>query len=200
MKHKSSEREKSLVVGLGNPGAEFQDTPHNIGWQVVENYADGCGSPFKRDKFVHGKVAKTLKSGQDVFSLLPETYMNRVGLAVKSALQHWKIGINGLLVVQDDSDIPLGKIKFSFDQNSGGHKGVESIIRALGNKSFARLKIGIRPSRLPQGGKRHVKAEDFILRKMDAGSRKSITYKAKEAVRCWIAEGTTMAMNRYNRN
>ncbi|MBM3256497.1 MAG: aminoacyl-tRNA hydrolase [Candidatus Moranbacteria bacterium] len=198
MQHKKTEEKRYLVVGLGNPGKEFQNTPHNIGRQTIFFLAQQEAVLLKKSEKAYGLIGKYANSDRETFLLLPETFMNKSGLALKSALSYYKIRPMNLLVVQDDSDMELGKIKISFDQNSGGHRGIASIIQSLGSKKFARLKIGIRPVYCPQGGKRHTKAEKFIMRKMTAKTQDTITKIAKEAVKSWIVEGTAGTMNKYN--
>lgn len=191
-------QKKYLIVGLGNPGEGFQNTPHNIGWKTVEALAKERDCNFKNNKNILGKFCHFSKNEEVVYLLLPETYMNRSGFSVKTALQYWRITINQLLVVQDDSDMPLGKIKFSFDQSFGGHKGIQSITTALGSQKFTRLKIGVRPPHLPQGGKKHVKAEKFILSKLPADKENTIANIGKEAISYWTDEGLAKAMSKYN--
>lgn len=191
--------DKYLIVGLGNPDLEFKNTPHNVGFSAVEKIAEEQNASWKKTKAIFGSIAKFPLENKEIVLLKPGTYMNRSGLAARSAFRYWDIDINNLLVVQDDSDMHLGKIKFSSNQSSGGHKGLESIITALGSQKFARLKIGVRPPHLLQGGKKHVKAERFILKKLPADQERSVTGLAKEAIICWIAEGIERAMNKYNK-
>lgn len=193
-------QDKYLIVGLGNSGQEFVGTPHNIGWRVVEALAKEYDCHFKNNKAIAGKFCQFDYAEQKIFLLLPETYMNKSGLSVKSALQYWEIGINDLLVVQDDSDIHLEKIKLGFDQSSGGHKGLQSIITTLGSQKFARLKIGVRPPQLAQSGKKYVKAEKFILKKLPPNHEGEIVNLAKEAVFSWVDVGLAKTMSKYNKS
>lgn len=189
---------KFLIVGLGNPGKEFENTPHNIGWQVVFSVAAEHKVNFEQSKKLFGQYAKTVVSKDEAILVMPTAYMNKSGLAVKNALKWWKIPLRNLLVVHDDSDQFLGKLKIRFDQSAGGHKGVESIIQALGSQQFSRLKLGIRPQNLPQGGKKHVKAEKFILRPLPENAQLEISKLGQAAVNDWIKNGLAYAMNKYN--
>jgi len=198
MNHEKKQLKKYLIVGLGNPGKEFQDTPHNVGWVVISDIAGEQNITLEQTKPLFGEMAKFDKGKTEVILLLPTTYMNKSGLAVKSALKWWKVPLRNLLVVQDDSDLILGRLKIGYNQSAGGHKGVESIIQALKSQEFARLRLGIRPQSLPQGGKKHVKAEKFILRRLPDNWQKDIAKTAKEAAYYWLEEGLGKAMSKYN--
>lgn len=187
-----------LIVGLGNPESEFNNTPHNIGFRVVDTIAKELNLNWKKVKFANGEAIKTVFQDDDVVLLKPATYMNKSGLCVISALKYWKVNINNLIVVQDDSDIELGRLKIGYNQNSGGHKGLESIIKSLKTKQFARLKIGIRPIDFPQGGKTHIKAEKFVLRKYPEEELNNIAQKGKEAILFWLKNGLEKTMSVYN--
>ena len=198
MKHETKDNKKYLIVGLGNPGKEFENTPHNIGWHVILGLAAEFGADFEPSSKMYGDFAKARIADQEVIMLKPTTYMNRSGLAVRNAIGFWKISINNLLVIQDDSDMELGRLKLVFNQSSAGHKGLDSIIRSMGNQKFARLKIGVRPKNLPQGGKKHVKAERFILRPLSEKIQNDISKLGKEVVENWIKNGLSDTINKYN--
>jgi len=196
MKHQKAT--KFLIVGLGNPDPEYANTLHNVGYNTVNHIAQKQGTAWKNSKAVWSEMAKFDINGGEVILLKPVTYMNKSGLAVASALKFWKIGLGNLLVVQDDSDQALGRMKIGFDQSSGGHKGLDSIIQAVGGKKFARLKIGVRPDGLPQGGKRHVKAEKFILRPYPQELLDKIAQTGAEAALYWFDNGLSKTMSKYN--
>ena len=125
--------------------------------------------------------------------------MNKSGLAVKNALRFWKIDPNNLLVIQDDSDIELGRLKISFGQSHGGHKGLASIIQALESSQFSRLKIGARPEFLKRNvAGKHVKAEKFILRSFPKKWQEIVSAEGKEAVYLWLESSLAKAMSKYN--
>ncbi len=175
-----------LIVGLGNPGREYVNTPHNVGRLVADSLVEKYEQNLKKMLAVQSKISKFSLNDQAIILLLPETFMNKSGLAVKKALQYWKIKVANLLVVQDDSDMPIGRIKLVNDQSAGGHRGIESIIQALGHQKFTRLKIGIRPAHLPQGGENHVKAEQFILRPMSLDILDQIAKPAVKEIENWL--------------
>lgn len=187
-----------LVVGLGNPGKEYQNTPHNIGWQVILSFAAKYKINFEQSKKLFGQFAKIAIDKDEVILLMPTTYMNKSGIAVMGALRWWKIPLRNLLVIHDDSDQTLGKLKVGFNQGAGGHKGVASIVQALGSKQFTRLKLGIRPKNMPQGGKRHVKAEKFVLRPWPESTQSEISQLGQDVVANWINHGLSNTMNKYN--
>lgn len=146
-----------LVVGLGNPSGEFQNTYHNAGQKFTDYLAAKHGTPLWKNKrtFKYSKL-----DGVYIASLL--VFMNESGRAVQEALKFFKLRPRQVLTAHDDSDIKLGSFKISFGQSSAGHKGVESIINCLGSKNFWRLRLGIRP---PQE-KRRLKAGGFVLKKI----------------------------------
>jgi len=135
-----------LIVGLGNPGEEFNVTPHNIGFAVLDRIVKEREGHWKKVKSVFGEAFSFESAVGNIILLKPQTYMNKSGLAVRSALRFWKIGLENLVVVQDDADIEIGRLKIGYDQSSGGHKGLESIIQALGSQKFSRIRLGVRPS------------------------------------------------------
>jgi len=192
------EKVKFLVVGLGNPDQEYAQTLHNVGYNTVDRVAKNQGITWKKYKAIQGETAKFAADQGEVFLLKPLTYMNKSGLAVRSALKFWKVEMGHLLIVQDDSDLAMGNLKIGFDQSSGGHKGLNSIIQALGGQKFARIKIGVRPNELSQGGKHHVKAEKFILLAYPQELLENIAQTGAEAVSCWLENGLAKTMNKYN--
>ncbi|ADU96271.1 aminoacyl-tRNA hydrolase [Thermovibrio ammonificans] len=136
-----------LVVGLGNPGREYEKTRHNVGWMVLDRLADKLGVSLNREKF-KGLYGEYRGENGKVILLKPLTYMNRSGESVSQFLRYFKIAPEEMVVVYDDLDLPLGKLRLKPKGSSGGHRGVESIIRELGTSNFPRLKVGIgRPAR-----------------------------------------------------
>jgi len=136
-----------LIVGLGNPGREYEKTRHNVGWWVLDRVAERLGVEISREKFnaLYGELR--LPEGKAVL-LKPLTYMNRSGEAVGQFARFFKVEPQEILVIYDDLDLPLGTLRLRLKGSSGGHRGVESIIQALGTKDFPRLRVGIgRPER-----------------------------------------------------
>lgn len=138
-----------LVVGLGNPGKEYDNTRHNFGFMVVEKFG-----PFRFDKTFNALVNKNAS----VIFALPQTFMNESGLAVQKISDFFKIGPDDLWVIHDDIDLPLGEVRMSQGQSSAGHKGVESIISSLGTQDFHRLRLGIMSA-----SKGMIPTEKFVL-------------------------------------
>lgn len=175
-----------LVVGLGNPGAEYEKTRHNAGFIVVDF------------------VEKTLeKENNKIKFLKPDTFMNNSGRAV-SPLVKTKKDLADLIVVYDDIDIPLGKIKISFNRSSGGHNGVESIINHVKSQEFLRIRIGICPT-TPTGKNKKPKGEDKVLKfllgefkKDELDELKKVSKKVAEAIEIIYTESSQKAMTLYN--
>ena len=194
-----------VVVGLGNPGEEYSRTRHNAGRMAVEQLAKSIGlSEWKEDKKKKYTVSRGALGKELVVALLPDTYMNKSGSAVTPFVKSVKAA-EKMIVAYDDLDLPLGTIKLSFDRGSGGHKGVESVMRAVKTKKFARVRIGVSPStasgkmRKPSGEKDVLK---FILEKFKAAEEpelKRVFKRASEAIEAIIERGPLMAMNEFNR-
>lgn len=175
----------TLIIGLGNPGKEYEKTYHNAGFLALQHLARDAGKNWKRgaDSWEYLKLGKSIL-------VRPLTFMNNSGQAVKSALAYFKVLPQNLLVIHDDSDLPLGKYKLVFGRGSAGHKGVESIQKALKTKEFSRLRLGIRPEvkgvGLPPEGRRE-KAETFVLKKMSSADLKKL-YGALEETKLNLTE------------
>ncbi|MEO2082452.1 MAG: aminoacyl-tRNA hydrolase [Desulfurobacteriaceae bacterium] len=136
-----------LVVGLGNPGREYERTRHNVGWMVLDRVSERLGIPISRKKF-RGIYGELSVNGRKIFLLKPLTYMNRSGESVAEFVRFYKIKPEEVMVVYDDLDLPLGKLRLRLKGSSGGHRGVESVEKSLGTREFPRLRIGIgRPER-----------------------------------------------------
>lgn len=193
-----------VIVGLGNSGKEYEKTRHNAGRMVVERFGAREGFPeFVFKKGANALVSDGVVAGEKVTLVLPETMMNRSGVSV-SALVKSVSGARKLLVVHDELDMPLGTLKMVFGRNSGGHKGVESIMRAIKTKNFARLRVGISGSgkkhqaKKPRGEEKVVKhvigkfkpAEDAVLKK--------VLKKSMDATHTFIVEGIEKATMQAN--
>lgn len=136
-----------LVVGLGNPGAKYEGTRHNIGFEVVQALTGAAGIRFTKKAFSSLSVKENYK-GREVLFLLPQTYMNRSGEAVREAIAFYRISPKDLVVVHDDLDLALGRVKVDFNAGAAGHRGVGSITEMIGTKEFNRIRIGIgKPAR-----------------------------------------------------
>ena len=184
-----------LVVGLGNPGAKYRMTRHNVGYMVLAEIAQKFPGNKPQSKF-HGNLVDVRETGAETILLLaPTTYMNRSGLCVGEAAGFYKILPSDVLVVCDDLNLPLCRLRFRNEGSSGGQKGLADIIRALGTEKVPRLRIGIGS---PPG---RMDAADFVLMNFTEKERPEmdVTLKhAADAVVCWWSRGINEAMNRYN--
>lgn len=191
-----------LIVGLGNPGEEYENTRHNIGWEVLELLS-------KDLEWEHSKNAKSwyahTKIGKEKVELLkPTTFMNKSGSAVAYASKKHKVKPENIIVVHDDMDLPLGKMRVVFGRGSGGHKGVESVKRAIKTNDFIRLRLGIAKS-TPKGVVKKPKGAEavqkFVLGKWTPAESEEVDRVKKsaiEALETLVKEGLTTAMNRFN--
>ena len=132
-----------LIVGLGNPGSEYAETRHNAGFWFCERLARELGTSFARESRYHGFVAKARVGGQDVWLLMPQTFMNRSGQAVQALAHFYRIDAAEMLVVHDELDIPSGQMRLKFGGGLGGHNGLKDITAHLGTQDYWRLRIGI---------------------------------------------------------
>lgn len=132
-----------IIAGLGNPGQKYDKTKHNTGFMIMDHYLDEKGLSLDKDKF-EGLWTKQKINGEDVILLEPQTYMNESGRSVSQVANFFKVDPEDILIIQDDMDMPIGKIRIRANGKSGGHNGIKSIIRDLGTEKFNRLKIGIR--------------------------------------------------------
>ena len=183
-----------LVVGLGNPGRRYQGTRHNVGFAVLAELAREFGSGAAKSKF-HGEIVEVSLDGQRALLLSPLTYMNRSGLSVQEAKGFYKIPDDHLLVLCDDLNLPVAKLRFRARGSSGGQKGLEDIVRRLGTEDFARLRIGIGSP--PEGWD----WADYVLSKFSKQEIPEVeeaVRKAARAVVVWAREGTEFCMNQYN--
>jgi PTH1 family peptidyl-tRNA hydrolase len=181
-----------IIVGIGNPGKKYSRTRHNVGFLVVEEIARRYEIDFReREKY---RIGTGSIDGMDVLLIEPLLYMNNSGIAVKDILNRFNISSENLIVIHDDLDMEIGKIRIRRKGSSGGHKGVESIIQNLSTKDFPRLKIGI-------GREGDVSSEDYVLskfRKNEIPLIKSAVEKASDAVTTILLKGLEKAMNRFN--
>jgi PTH1 family peptidyl-tRNA hydrolase len=183
-----------LVVGLGNPGRKYQGTRHNVGFDTLAELARRHGMGAAREQF-NAEVLEADLGGERALLMRPQTYMNRSGTSVVRARDFYKLGNDELLVVCDDFNLPLGKLRVRTKGTAGGQRGLEDIIRCLGTSEFARLRIGIGP--VPE----RWDPADFVLSKFTAEERAEIdvtTMRSADAVVCWAREGIATCMNRYN--
>lgn len=132
-----------LIVGLGNPGSKYDNTRHNIGFMAVDNIVKELNLKFTEDKTFKAYVTSGFMNGEKVYFIKPITFMNKSGIAVKALLTYFNIPIEDLIVIYDDLDMAVGKIRFRQKGSAGGHNGIKSIITHIGTQEFDRIKIGI---------------------------------------------------------
>jgi peptidyl-tRNA hydrolase, PTH1 family len=184
---------KYLIVGLGNIGAEYEDTRHNIGFDVVDALAAEFSAPWKTEHL--GQVANLRHKGRVFVLLKPSTYMNRSGKAVRYWLQQEKIEKSHLLVILDDLNLPLGKLRLRGKGSDGGHNGLKDIDQLTGGNNYARLRLGI-GNDFPKG-----RQADYVLSEWTAEERAALPEllkKAAEAAKAFGTIGLQHAMNQFN--
>lgn len=184
-----------LIVGLGNPGLEYRDTRHNIGFMVVDELARRFGVSFTEEKRWHGLVAKI--SG--AWLLKPQTYMNDSGRSARAVGQFYKVTPAETLAVYDDVDLPLGRVRMRLAGSAGGHNGIKSMIASLGTDAFPRLKLGIAAESGRPAGDRLVGHVLGKFREEELPSLNLIIQTAADALINALQSGLDAAMNRLNR-
>jgi PTH1 family peptidyl-tRNA hydrolase len=186
-----------LIIGLGNPGKDYIDSRHNIGFNLVRRLAKSQKIPLKKDSQSRSLSAEGTIAGQKVMLALPLTFMNLSGDAVRRLVLRYRVQPRNLLVVCDDLDLELGRIKIRPCGSCGGHRGLGSIIDSLGSSDFARLRIGIgRPTR-------NISARDYVLSAFGASEKKKLKETLKRSVDCcraWITQGIESCMNNFNKS
>jgi PTH1 family peptidyl-tRNA hydrolase len=184
-----------LVVGLGNPGREYEETRHNAGFLVLDYLAREEGLTFTRSKF-QALLARGSIAGTDVLLVKPLTYMNLSGLAVAGLLRWYKLDSRpDLLVVSDDLDLPLGRLRVRMRGSHGGQRGLLSIINELGSAEFTRLRLGIGRPGESEDAKEHVLS---TFDPQEEPMLDEVILAAADAVRTWLSQGPIETMNRFN--
>ena len=185
-----------LIAGLGNPGKRYAESRHNVGFRVIEELARRWGVDEARyDRHFEALVGQAQRAGEPVLLMQPQTYMNESGRSVAAAWRFYKLALSELLLVLDDLDLPVGRLRLRPGGSSGGHKGLTDVIRCLGSEDFARLRIGI--------GKVHPSATvEYVLSRFEPDEQPAIAAaitKAADAVEVWLRQGIDAAMNEFNR-
>lgn len=189
-----SQSNQFVVVGLGNPGQEYSQTRHNIGFMVIDELARRLNAPGFIKKF-RGQFSDVSISDQKVFLLKPETYMNLSGRSVGDLMTFYKVRPETqLLVISDDLDLPTGQLRVRKQGGPGGHNGLKSIIETLGTKTFARIRIGI--------GRGHGVTDHVLgkIKKSEQAEFDQAIERASEAVEVWVRDGINKVMNEFNRS
>ncbi|MGA3090233.1 MAG: aminoacyl-tRNA hydrolase [Terriglobales bacterium] len=185
-----------LIVGLGNPGIEYQFTPHNLGFRTIDRIASGLGIEV-RNRQCRALTARATVSGAVVVLAKPETYMNLSGQAVRELVGEHQVDVpRDLIVVYDELDLPLGAIRIRQRGSSAGHNGMESILNALGTDEFLRIRLGVAPERKVADGVQYLLSP---FRKAQEQSVDELLDRGAQAVEVILKEGPAAAMNRFNR-
>lgn len=185
-----------LIVGLGNPGIEYQFTPHNLGFLTVDRIANDVGIEV-RNRQCRALTARTTIAGEPVILAKPETYMNLSGLSVRELVAEHQVDVTrDLIVIYDELDLPLGTMRIRQRGSSAGHNGMESILAALNTDEFLRIRLGIAPDRKVGDGVKFVLTP---FRKAQETTVDEVLDTAAQAVEVIIKEGPAAAMNRFNR-
>lgn len=182
-----------IIAGLGNPGAEYRNTPHSIGFETVDAIAAKIGAEWETKSRFKCMMAKGRLGGADAILVKPLTYMNLSGEAVAPVVKYHNATNADLIVVQDDIDLPVGKVRIRKNGSCGGHNGIRNIIERLGTQDFVRLKLGV--------GKNKDNVIGHVLGKFDPASRAvmdKVVAKAVEIVEAIVAKGADKAMNDFN--
>lgn len=185
--------EIKMVVGLGNPGKEYVDTRHNIGFKVIESLAEVLKIEVKKKRF-SACLGTGEFAGKKLILLKPMRFMNCSGQVVATAAGFYKLELCNLLVVTDDMALPTGKIRVRMKGSAGGHNGLADVIEKLGTENINRLRVGI-----GQSGEKD--AYDYVLGKPKAAEKPLLNeaiIKARDAVLCWIENGIRATMNKFN--
>jgi len=182
----------TIIIGLGNPGEQYKKTRHNVGFMVVDAFAEKNNFlDFKLNKKSNALVSEGVIGEEKILLVKPQTFMNESGSAVRALLKNKE---SKIVVVHDDIDLPVGKIKIVKERGSAGHKGVESIINNIGNEGLTRLRIGI-------ASDKKTKALSVVLKDFSLKEQETIDEtikKAVEALDMFLAEGLEKTMNKFN--
>jgi peptidyl-tRNA hydrolase, PTH1 family len=187
-------REMKAVIGLGNPGSEYELTRHNAGFIAVDNLVEEFGGEFRKTRW-KGLVARTSAGRTNVLAAKPHTFMNHSGYFVSPFINYYRIPAGDALVVHDEMDLPLGRIRLGRGGGAAGHRGVSSIVEQLGSQDFPRLRIGVGK---PRGSSRAVGHVLSTFAPGEWGVLTEVIKQSVEAITVWLEKGLTEAMNEYN--
>lgn len=183
-----------LFVGLGNPGKQYEKTRHNIGFEVIDALAERLNIPLNQAKF-QGIYGMGLVNGEKVYLLKPLTYMNLSGESISAIMDYFQIEDEELVVIYDDLDLPVGKIRLRQKGSAGGHNGIKSTIAHLGTQEFNRIRVGI--DRPPSG----MKVPDYVLGRFSKEEQEAmgeVIQRCTNACEDWISTPFLQIMNEYN--
>lgn len=163
-----------LIVGLGNPGREYEKTRHNIGFITIDNYADKLGVSINKSKF-NGLYVETIIDGEKVILLKPQSYINLSGEVIRKFVDFYKISINDILIIHDDLDLNVGTYKIKQKGSSGGHNGLKNIELHLGTQEYKRIKIGI-------SNNKDIDTKDYVLGKLSKEENEKLSEVEKQVL------------------
>jgi PTH1 family peptidyl-tRNA hydrolase len=184
-----------LIVGLGNPGIEYQFTPHNVGFLTIDRIAERQGVRVA-NRQCRALTGKTKLGDHGVLLAKPETFMNLSGLSVRALLEEYEIEPKDLLVIYDEMDLPLGMLRIRERGGSAGHNGMQSVIGALGTEEIARMRLGIAPDHPSKRGANYLLRQ---FKKSELPAVDEMLDRAADAAEVALTEGVATAMNRFNR-
>lgn len=183
-----------VIVGLGNPGKEYENTKHNIGFLTLDRLSERLGISIKQIKH-KALTGEGFVKGHKLMLVKPQTYMNLSGQCVREVMQYYKVEPENLIVIYDDLDIPIGTLRLRAKGSAGTHNGMKSIIYDIQEDGFPRVRVGI-------GGEHKGNLANYVIsgfRKEDINTVETAVEKAADAVECWIDEGINAAMNKFNK-
>ena len=189
-----------LIVGLGNPGRAYADNRHNLGFMCLNHFAGTQGIRFDK-KQGQARIGFGEVAGSELVLARPQTYMNLSGQSVSRLVKKFNIDLSDLLVIHDDLDLPLGKIRIRQGGSSGGHKGINSIISELESQDFPRLKVGTGHPAVSSAEISETDIIAYVLSDFTPEEKEVVTQfvpRVSEAILCLLTEGLTAAMNKYN--
>ncbi|MDD3677821.1 MAG: aminoacyl-tRNA hydrolase [Dehalococcoidales bacterium] len=190
-----------LIVGLGNPGQGYSNNRHNIGFICLKHFSKEHKITFDK-KQADARIGRGNIEGLDVVLAKPQTYMNLSGKSVNRLMQKYKLKPEDIIVIHDDMDLPLGKVRIRMGGSSGGHKGINSIIAEVGTREFIRIKVGIgRPEKDEEDRFYDRDIVDYVLSNFSRDEKKQLEpsiSKVSNALLCLITEGLEPAMNKFN--
>jgi len=188
-------------MGLGNPGDQYENTRHNLGFVAVDRFRDEMNFSAWQEKF-KAEISEENFNDEKIILAKPGTFMNLSGQAVREIINFYKLPADDLLIIHDDLDLPLGSLRFVKNSGAAGHNGIKSIIESLGTQNFARLRLGIKPIKNSFFSSLFkTPAEKFVLQKFsakEANEVKKMTEQTTQAIKTYLAEGLEKAQTRFN--
>ena len=184
-----------IIFGLGNPGQQYKDNRHNIGYMIVDRFVNEQRVSFKRSFKLAAYIAKKRIEREDVVFVKPRTFMNNSGMCVKKVLNSYKVSVEDILIIYDEVDLPLGDIRFRKKGSAGGHRGMAAAIDALSTEEINRLRVGIE-------GNRSEDLSDYVLSDFSQQEKEilgEVIERATLACHDWIEQGADFVMRNYNR-